>query len=134
MAVIEAIDLRRTYRTTTGVIRRKPLEVEAVRGVSFAVEQGELFGLLGPNGAGKTTTIKMLITLLLPTSGQALVLGHDVVDHAKEIRQRIGASLADVSGLVWTEAGIGLAYAAAGFALFRILERESRRSAVLDAY
>jgi ABC-2 type transport system ATP-binding protein len=88
--VIEAIDLRRTYRTTTGVVRRKPLEVEAVRGVNFAVEQGELFGLLGPNGAGKTTTIKMLITLLLPTSGQARVLGHDVVDDAREIRQRIG--------------------------------------------
>ena len=69
MPVIEAIDLRRTYRTTTGVIRRKPLEVEAVRGITFAVERGELFGLLGPNGAGKTTTIKMLITLLLPTSG-----------------------------------------------------------------
>jgi ABC-2 type transport system ATP-binding protein len=88
--VIEAIDLRRTYRTTTGVVRRKPLEVEAVRGVSFAVEQGELFGLLGPNGAGKTTTIKMLITLLLPTSGQARVLGHDVVDDPRQIRQRIG--------------------------------------------
>ena len=86
MAVIEAIDLRRTYRTTTGVIRRKRLEVEAVRGVSFAVEQGELFGLLGPNGAGKTTTIKMLITLLLPTSGQARVLGHDVVEHATAVR------------------------------------------------
>ena len=90
MPVIEAIDLRRTYRTTTGVVRRKPLEVEAVRGVNFSVEQGELFGLLGPNGAGKTTTIKMLITLLLPTSGQALVLGHDVVADAREIRQRIG--------------------------------------------
>src|SRR5436853_1186689 len=90
MAVIEAIELRRTYRTTTGVIRRKPLEVEAVRGVSFSVAQGELFGLLGPNGAGKTTTIKMLITLLLPTSGQARVLGHDVVDNAREIRKRIG--------------------------------------------
>src|SRR3954449_13282412 len=88
--VIEAIDLRRTYRTTTGVIRRKPLEVEAVRGVSFSVEQGELFGLLGPNGAGKTTTIKMLITLLLPTSGQARVLGRDVVDDAREVRKRIG--------------------------------------------
>jgi ABC-2 type transport system ATP-binding protein len=88
--VIEAIDLRRTYRTTTGVVRRKPLDVEAVKGVSFAVEQGELFGLLGPNGAGKTTTIKMLITLLLPTSGQARVLGHDVVDDARVIRQRIG--------------------------------------------
>src|ERR1700704_5023081 len=90
MAVIEAIELRRTYRTTTGVIRRKPLEVEAVRGVSFAVEKGELFGLLGPNGAGKTTTIKMLITLLLPTSGEARVLGHDVVEDAREVRKRIG--------------------------------------------
>jgi ABC-2 type transport system ATP-binding protein len=90
MAVIEAIDLRRTYKTTTGVIRRRPLEVEAVRGISFAVEQGELFGLLGPNGAGKTTTIKMLITLLLPTSGTARVLGHDVVDEAREVRKKIG--------------------------------------------
>jgi ABC-2 type transport system ATP-binding protein len=90
MAVIEAIELRRTYRTSTGVIRRKPLEVEAVRGISFSVEHGELFGLLGPNGAGKTTTIKMLITLLLPTSGQARVLGRDVVDDAREVRKRIG--------------------------------------------
>ena len=90
MPVIEAIELRRTYRTTTGVVRRKPLEVEAVRGVSFAVERGELFGLLGPNGAGKTTTIKMLITLLLPTSGEARVLGHDVVADAREVRKRIG--------------------------------------------
>jgi ABC-2 type transport system ATP-binding protein len=90
MAVIEAIELRRTYRTTTGVLRRRPLEVEAVRGVSFAVEQGELFGLLGPNGAGKTTTIKMLITLLLPTSGEARVLGMDVVEQARDVRKRIG--------------------------------------------
>jgi ABC-2 type transport system ATP-binding protein len=90
MAVIEARELRRTYKTTTGVLRRKPLEVEAVRGISFSVEQGELFGLLGPNGAGKTTTIKMLITLLLPTSGEARVLGLDVVEHAREVRKRIG--------------------------------------------
>jgi ABC-2 type transport system ATP-binding protein len=90
MAVIEAIELRRTYKTTTGVFRRRPLEVEAVRGISFAVERGQLFGLLGPNGAGKTTTIKMLITLLLPTSGTARVLGHDVVDEARELRKKIG--------------------------------------------
>src|SRR4051812_6455826 len=90
MAVIEAIDLRRTYHTTPGVIRRKRLDVEAVRGVSFSVERGELFGLLGPNGAGKTTTIKMLITLLLPTTGEARVLGLDVVKDAREIRKRIG--------------------------------------------
>ena len=90
MAAIDVRELRRTYRTTTGVLRRRRLEVEAVRGISFSVEDGELFGLLGPNGAGKTTTIKMLITLLLPTSGQARVLGLDVVSHAKELRQRIG--------------------------------------------
>src|SRR6266704_2151918 len=99
MAVIEAIDLRRTYRTTTGVIRRKPLEVEAVKGVSFSVGEGELFGLLGPNGAGKTTTIKMLITLLLPTSGSASVLGFDVVADAQEVRRRIGYVFGGDKGL-----------------------------------
>jgi ABC-2 type transport system ATP-binding protein len=64
--------------------------VEAVRGVSFMIEPGELFGLLGPNGAGKTTTIKMLITLLIPTAGSARVLGLDVVKDAREVRKRIG--------------------------------------------
>ena len=90
MAAIEAHELFRTYKTHTGTIRRKKKEVEAVRGVSFAIEQGELFGLLGPNGAGKTTMIKMLITLLLPTSGSARVLGLDVVKDAQEVRKRIG--------------------------------------------
>src|SRR5437667_9764923 len=90
MAVVEALDLHRTYKTHTGTIRRKTKEIEAVRGVSFAIERGELFGLLGPNGAGKTTTIKMLITLLIPTSGSARVLGYDVVKHAREVRKRIG--------------------------------------------
>src|SRR6476469_738384 len=90
MAAIEAKELRRTYKTSTGVFRRRSLEVEAVRGVSFDVAEGELFGLLGPNGAGKTTTIKMLITLLLPTSGSARVLGLDVAAHAREVRSRIG--------------------------------------------
>jgi len=90
MAVIEASDLRRTYRTTTGTFRRRAKEIEAVRGVTFEVAEGELFGLLGPNGAGKTTTIKMLITLLLPTSGSAGVLGLDVVRDAHEVRRRIG--------------------------------------------
>ena len=90
MDVIEAVDLHRTYRTATGVFRRRAVEVAAVRGVSFSVGRGELFGLLGPNGAGKTTTIKMLITLLLPTSGSARVLGYDVVRDAREVRKRIG--------------------------------------------
>ncbi|HEX5395499.1 MAG TPA: ABC transporter ATP-binding protein [Candidatus Limnocylindria bacterium] len=89
-AAIEAIDLVRTYRTHLGVLRRKKIDVPAVRGISFAVEHGQLFGLLGPNGAGKTTTIKMLITLLLPTSGTARVMGHDVVTDTTEVRRRIG--------------------------------------------
>ncbi len=90
MSILEAHDLRRTFTTTTGVLRRNREEVEAVRGVSFAIEPGELFGLLGPNGAGKTTTIKMLITLLLPTSGSATILGLDVVRDAREVRRQIG--------------------------------------------
>jgi ABC-2 type transport system ATP-binding protein len=89
-AVVEAHDLTRTYRTTVGVFRRRPVEVEAVRGITFEIARGELFGLLGPNGAGKTTTIKMLITLLLPSGGHARVLGFDVVDDAREVRKRIG--------------------------------------------
>jgi ABC-2 type transport system ATP-binding protein len=90
VAVVEAHDLHRTYRTSTGTLRRKWHNVEAVRGVSFEIQEGELFGLLGPNGAGKTTTIKMLITLLIPTSGTARVLGYDVVKDAREVRRRIG--------------------------------------------
>ncbi len=88
--VIDAVDLGRTYRSTTGIIRRERKTVDAVKGVSFQVERGELFGLLGPNGAGKTTTIKMLITLLLPSGGHASVLGHDVVAEARAVRRSIG--------------------------------------------
>ena len=62
----------------------------AVNGISFDVDQGEIFGLLGPNGAGKTTTIKMLCTILLPTNGKAEVDGFDVVKEADEVRRRIG--------------------------------------------
>jgi ABC-2 type transport system ATP-binding protein len=87
---IEVTELTRTYRTRTGIFRRKRTEVHALNGISFEVESGELFGLLGPNGAGKTTTIKILTTLLLPSSGEARVLGFDPVADVREVRRRIG--------------------------------------------
>jgi ABC-type multidrug transport system ATPase subunit len=87
---IEAVGLRRTYRSRVGWLRPQRTEVEAVRGVSLQVRRGELFGLLGPNGAGKTTTIKLLNTLLIPTGGTARVCGHDVVTQTREVRRRIG--------------------------------------------
>src|SRR5919202_1568898 len=90
MAAIEAENLRRTYKQTSGFLRRRTKTVEAVRGIDFEVGEGELFGLLGPNGAGKTTTIKMLVTLLIPTSGTARVLGHDVVRDAQAVRKNVG--------------------------------------------
>jgi ABC-2 type transport system ATP-binding protein len=90
VAAIEVEELCRTYRSRKGVIRRKRTDVHALRGISFEVEQGELFGLLGPNGAGKTTTIKILTTLLLPSSGRARVLGFDPARQPGDIRRRIG--------------------------------------------
>jgi ABC-2 type transport system ATP-binding protein len=65
-------------------------ELEAVKGVSFTVKEGEIFGFLGPNGAGKTTTINILCTLLKPTAGQAKVNGHDVIKERSQVRQSIG--------------------------------------------
>ncbi len=65
-------------------------EIEAVKGVTFGVEPGEIFGFLGPNGAGKTTTINMLCTLLTPTSGSAVVNGFDVRSDRSDVRRSIG--------------------------------------------
>jgi ABC-2 type transport system ATP-binding protein len=70
-------------------------EVQAVRGVDFEVATGEVFGFLGPNGAGKTTTINMLCTLAKPTSGSALVAGHDVVTERDDVRRNIGLVFQD---------------------------------------
>ncbi|WP_239984631.1 ABC transporter ATP-binding protein [Lentibacillus sediminis] len=80
--VIEVKNLTRFYKLKEG-------NKIALDNVSFDVKQGEVFGLLGPNGAGKTTTIKILTTLLLPTAGEAKVLGLDVVTESQKIRDNI---------------------------------------------
>jgi ABC-2 type transport system ATP-binding protein len=79
---MKAIDVRN--------IVKKFGDFTAVNGISFAVEDGEIFGLLGPNGAGKSTLIRMMTTLLLPTAGTALVNGFDIVKQADEVRKSIG--------------------------------------------
>jgi len=71
--------------------------VAAVNGVDLDVEAGEIYGFLGPNGAGKTTTVRMLCTLLAPTSGTASVAGFDVVEQPGEVRLRIGAALQEAA-------------------------------------
>jgi ABC-2 type transport system ATP-binding protein len=81
--ILQCDDLRKTFAGG----------FEAVRGVSFAIEEGEAFGLLGPNGAGKTTTMRMLGTLLTPSGGSATVAGHDVVREAGAVRRAIGFAM-----------------------------------------
>jgi ABC-2 type transport system ATP-binding protein len=70
-------------------------EVRAVRGINFEVAMGEVFGFLGPNGAGKSTTINMLCTLSKPSSGSAMVAGHDVVTERDDVRRHIGLVFQD---------------------------------------
>jgi ABC-2 type transport system ATP-binding protein len=76
MAMVEVIQLAKTY----------PGGVEAVKGIDFEVESGEVFGLLGPNGAGKSTRIGMLTTTIVPTAGTAILAGHDVVERPLDAR------------------------------------------------
>ncbi len=83
---IEAGALVRTFGRT-----------RAVDGVDLAVGDGEIYGFLGPNGAGKSTTVRMLCTLLAPTSGRAMVAGHDVVESPGEVRVRIGVAMQDAA-------------------------------------
>lgn len=83
---IRVSDLRKTYG-----------QVHAVDGVSFDVQYGRVFGFLGPNGAGKTTTMKVLTTLVHPTSGSVRMFGKDIVKHSKEIRKKIGVVLQEPS-------------------------------------
>lgn len=87
MHSIETRDLTKVYNSGT----------KAVDGISFAVDEGEIFGFLGPNGAGKSTTMMILTTLLKPSSGQAFVAGFDVSSQQKKVRQSIGYVQQDIT-------------------------------------
>ncbi|HEX9436602.1 MAG TPA: ABC transporter ATP-binding protein [Candidatus Limnocylindria bacterium] len=114
-------------RTIWQRLRREPDRRErfrAVDGIDLRVETGEIFGVLGPNGAGKTTTLRMLATLLEPTSGEARVLGIDVRTHPREVRARLGAMLSGERSLYWKlTARENLEYFAA---LYHVPPRETR--------
>lgn len=107
MAAISVRDLVKTYYTAErrGFLKRRKIPVRALRGVSFEVREGEVFGLLGPNGAGKTTTIKIITTLLLPDSGEAEVLGIDVVRDPVRAREVMGVTLSVERGFFWKLTG-----------------------------
>ena len=91
-------DLRKTFKLSRQQRRERKAEpgsggdgtVDAVAGVSFTCRPGKIFSLLGPNGAGKTTTLRMIATLLKPTSGSIEVAGIDVVENPQEVRRRLG--------------------------------------------
>jgi ABC-2 type transport system ATP-binding protein len=82
-SVLEVRDLKKQYKTKNGI-------VDAVKGISFHVEKGEIFGFLGANGAGKSTTINMVTTQLLPSSGQIMYDGRDLTSDVAAIRRKIG--------------------------------------------
>jgi ABC-2 type transport system ATP-binding protein len=106
MDAIIVNNLRRVFKSTDGIIKRKVKEVVAVEDISFEIHQGELFGLLGPNGAGKTTSVKMLTTLLIPSGGSASILGLDVVKDADKVRPKIGFIFGGERGLYWRLSGL----------------------------
>lgn len=105
MNAIIVKDLYKRYVVRRGFVKKRVSVIEALRGVSFTVSKGCVFGLLGPNGAGKTTTVKILSTLLLPDAGTASIMGYDVVNEARSVRKIIGVSLSVERGFFWKLTG-----------------------------
>ena len=97
MDAITCQGLRRVY--TSRSLLGQSRSTVALDALDLSVSQGQVFGILGPNGAGKTTAIRILATLLTPTSGQARVMGFDVVKESNEVRKRIGLVLGGERGL-----------------------------------
>jgi ABC-2 type transport system ATP-binding protein len=110
---------------------RKYKQLVAVDGISFNVEKGEIFGFLGPNGAGKTTTINILCTLLLPTSGNAMVNGYDVVKERRQVQRSIGLVFQDPTLDDYLTAEQNLRFHAYAYGVPRDL-REKRISELME--
>lgn len=92
-------NLHKVFTSIRGFWRQQKHPVVAVEDISFNIKKGELFGMVGPNGAGKTTMVKMLATLLLPTSGKASIFGLDILRDTARIRTRIGFTFGGNKGL-----------------------------------
>ena len=99
--MIDVEDLRKRFVVRRGRVRRERHVVDAVNGISFRVDRGELLGYLGPNGAGKSTTIKMLTGILVPSGGRVSVAGLDPSRKRIELARRIGAMLGQRIQLWW---------------------------------
>lgn len=103
MSLVEVKDLRKEFDVRHGISKGK--SITAVDGLNFEIAAGEVFGLLGPNGAGKSTTVKMISTLITPTSGDALIDGCSVVKSPEKVRSRIGVMLAGERNMYWKLTG-----------------------------
>ena len=124
MFAVEAKNLKKTFKSKDG-------DVEAVKDVSFHVNQGEIFSILGPNGAGKSTTILMLTTLLRVTSGSGTIFGLDVEKEDRNVREKIGIALQD-TGLDNLLTGRELFFTTARLWGFSKTDAETRTSELLE--